>query len=125
MEHTVKPEKQNPKFVTPQEARIILQELLADLNCDEVAVVKNPAYINSPLELYPLAAKHRQPLKQLIGVVKDMDGTTTTTEPLCIHSLEWMVRKITGRMDNSVWAGLDRVKDYPHIIGNSTTKHKV
>ena len=123
MEHSPKTKRRKKKFVTPQEASIILQELLEDLNCDEVAVVKNPSYINSPVELYPLAAKHRQPLKQLIGVVKDMDGTTTTTEPLCLHSLEWMVRKITGRMDRSVWIGLDRQKDYPHIIGNSTTKH--
>jgi len=52
-----------------------------------------------------------------------MDGTTTTTEPLCIHSLEWMTRQVTGRTTPSVWAGLDRKADYPHIIGNSTTKH--
>jgi beta-phosphoglucomutase-like phosphatase (HAD superfamily) len=123
MKHIPKTEKQHPKFVTPQEAGNILQELLTELNCDEVAVVKNPAYINSPLELYPLAANHREPLQQLVGVVKDMDGTTTTTEPLCIHSLEWMVRKITNRMDTSVWTGLDHTIDYPHIIGNSTTKH--
>jgi hypothetical protein len=55
--------------------------------------------------------------------VQDMDGTTTTTELLCVHSLEWMVRRISGHPDVSDWQGLDRTKDYPHIIGNSTTKH--
>ena len=52
-----------------------------------------------------------------------MDGTTTTTEELCIHSLEYMVRKMSGRMSLSDWQGLDPEQDYPNIIGNSTTKH--
>jgi hypothetical protein len=34
-----------------------------------------------------------------------------------------MVRKISDRMTKNEWAGLDHQKDYPHIIGNSTTKH--
>jgi beta-phosphoglucomutase-like phosphatase (HAD superfamily) len=53
----------------------------------------------------------------------DMDGTTTTTEELCLHSLETMVRRITERPNVALWSGLDRARDYPFIIGNSTTRH--
>ncbi|MCP4643179.1 MAG: hypothetical protein GY851_22215 [bacterium] len=59
----------------------------------------------------------------MTGAVMDMDGTTTTTEPLCLHSLDTMVRRITGHAADPAWRGLDRERDYPHIIGNSTTKH--
>jgi hypothetical protein len=90
---------------------------------DEFAVVKNPSYIHPAIELYPLAEKITGPVSKLKAAVMDMDGTTTTTEALCIHSLEYMVRKITGRMSEEEWRGLDRRKDYPNIIGNSTTKH--
>ncbi len=89
----------------------------------EFAIVRNPTYIHPPFEFYPLAPKANQPREKIIGIVQDMDGTTTTTEALCLHSLEYMVRKITGRDDRARWSGLDRVNDYPHIIGNSTTKH--
>jgi hypothetical protein len=123
MNRIPKPRLYKKKFVSPQEAGIIMQELLNELNIQEVAIVKNPAYINSPIEFYPLAPKYTKPLRKLVGIVQDMDGTTTTTELLCVHSLEWMVRRISGRIDASIWQGLDRTKDYPHIIGNSTTKH--
>ncbi len=89
----------------------------------EFAVIKNPAYIYPPFEIYPLAPKQENPLNRVSGIVMDMDGTTTTTEALCLHSLEFMTRKITDRMSRRTWQGLDRSKDYPHIIGNSTTKH--
>lgn len=90
---------------------------------EEFAVIKNPSYIYPPFEIYPLAPKQRNPLNRILGIVMDMDGTTTTTEALCIHSLEFMMRKITDRMSRLKWQGLNRLKDYPHIIGNSTTKH--
>jgi beta-phosphoglucomutase-like phosphatase (HAD superfamily) len=92
-------------------------------DCDEVALVANPSYIASPYELYPLARRNPGPLDAVVGIVKDMDGTTTTTEPLCLHSLEWMVRVITDRMDERTWPGLDSEKDHPQVIGNSTTRH--
>jgi beta-phosphoglucomutase-like phosphatase (HAD superfamily) len=91
--------------------------------CAEVALVANPSYVASPYELYPLADRNPGPFDAVVGIVKDMDGTTTTTEPLCLHSLEWMVRAITNRPDEKSWAGLDHAADHPHIIGNSTTKH--
>jgi len=88
----------------------------------EFACIKNPEGVFPELDYIPLAKKKNE-LKDIRTVVCDMDGTTTTTENLCIHSLEFMVRKISGRMDMSTWQGLDKEKDYPHIIGNSTTRH--
>jgi beta-phosphoglucomutase-like phosphatase (HAD superfamily) len=106
-----------PKYVGQREARRLLSELGT-----EYAVVANPAYVHPPFELYPLAPKRAGLARGLAGVVMDMDGTTTTTEALCIHALETMVRRITGREDPRLWPGLD-ARDYPHIIGNSTTRH--
>lgn len=96
--------------------------LLLDLG-EEFARVQNPSYVYPPMELYPLAPKPAGPAETLKALVMDMDGTTTTTEELCIYSLEYMVRRMGGRMDKQEWAGLDPVADYPNIIGNSTTKH--
>jgi len=107
-----------PKFANTTSAYEIIREL-----GNEFAVIKNPDYIHPAYELYPLAPKITEPVDELVAVVMDMDGTTTTTESLCLHSLEYMVRKITSRMSHQVWDGLDHQHDYPHIIGNSTTKH--
>jgi len=89
----------------------------------EFAIVKNPSYIYPDFEFYPLSPKILTPRPRLVAVVKDMDGTTTTTEQLCLHSQEFMVGKITGLSRDPKWKGLDRERDYPHIIGNSTTRH--
>ncbi len=107
-----------PKYTDPKTAA----QLVAQLG-DEYALVENPSYVFPPFEAYPLAKKRSQLDEGLNGAVMDMDGTTTTTEPLCIHSLEMMVRRITNRLDAKTWEGLDHQRDYPHIIGNSTTKH--
>ncbi len=106
------------KFCNQQQAASLIKQLGNDF-----AVVKNPDYIHPAFELYPLAQKITSPLDNLAGVVMDMDGTTTTTEELCIHSLEYMIRKMSGRMTKEEWPGLDQQADYPNIIGNSTTKH--
>ncbi|MCR4439337.1 MAG: hypothetical protein QHJ34_08855 [bacterium] len=90
---------------------------------EEFLVIENPAYVFPDYEVVPLAPKIVAPRQELVAIVQDMDGTTTTTENLCLHSLETMVRRITARLSKETWAGLDRAKDYPHIIGNSTTKH--
>lgn len=89
----------------------------------EYAVVQNPGFVWPAEEHYELAPKVRGGLDRLDGVLTDMDGTTTTTETLCVHAIETMVRRITGRPTGAEWAGLDRAKDYPHIIGNSNTRH--
>lgn len=89
----------------------------------EFALIPNPDYVYPGYEVVPLAPKLTAAPAPLVAVVMDMDGTTTTTEELCIHSLESMVRKITGRPSANEWKGLDEALDYPNIIGNSTTKH--
>jgi len=106
------------KFLSAHQAGKLLSQL-----GNEFVVVKNPDYVHPECELYPLAPKITSPIDRLSAVVMDMDGTTTTTESLCLHSLEYMIRKITGRMTKESWLGLDRTVDYPHIIGNSTTRH--
>ncbi|MBK9291846.1 MAG: HAD family phosphatase [Bacteroidetes bacterium] len=88
----------------------------------EFAEVRNPGYIYPPVEYYTLAPKIFR-LKGLSAAMMDMDGTTTTTEVLCIHSLEYMVRRMSGLMDKSQWEGIDHHADLPFIIGNSTTRH--
>lgn len=88
----------------------------------EFAEVKNPSYIYPPVEYYPLA----RPLKKvetLKAALMDMDGTTTTTEVLCIYALEEMVRRMSGRLTKDQWQGVDHEKDLAYIIGNSTTRH--
>ena len=106
------------KFADKKEAKQLVSKL-----GDDFAVVNNPGFIHPDYELYPLAPKIKKPVESLTAAVMDMDGTTTTTEALCIHSLEFMVRRLSGRIKKDQWKGLDSVKDYPHIIGNSTTKH--
>ncbi|MCX6149266.1 MAG: hypothetical protein NTX22_01935 [Ignavibacteriales bacterium] len=106
------------KFVNEEEAA----ELISKQGF-EFAVIHNPEYIYPPIELYPLAKKITTPREKLSAIVMDMDGTTTTTEELCIHSLEYMVRQISGKLTKESWKGLDPIIDYPNIIGNSTTKH--
>jgi len=114
----VKQENNKWKMIT--QAKNIIEKLENDPR--KYAVVSNPSYVYPPEEYYPLAPALEQ-VKQLSGVLMDMDGTTTTTEELCIYSLEQMVRRMSGKMNPKYWHGLDREKDYPYIIGNSTTKH--
>ncbi|MDR4987205.1 MAG: hypothetical protein RG741_00020 [Bacteroidales bacterium] len=86
------------------------------------AEVRNPAYVFPPVEYYPLAAP-QQKVSRLKAALMDMDGTTTTTEVLCIHSLDVMLQRMSGRTAGDDRAGIIREADLPHIIGNSTTKH--
>jgi phosphoglycolate phosphatase-like HAD superfamily hydrolase len=111
------------KFVKPEDSLSIQQELYEQAGVHEIAVVKNPGYVYPPYDFYPLPPRSKGNLPGVRGILCDMDGTTTTTEALCLHSLEHMVRRITNRMSPAEWDGLDQVKDYPHIIGNSTTRH--
>jgi hypothetical protein len=107
-----------PKFAKQKQALTLLKKLSG-----EFSVVRNPSYVYPDYELSPLAAHAKLPLNELAASVTDMDGTTTTTETLCLHSLEYMVGRVTGKCPGRNWRGLDRKNDYPHIIGNSTTKH--
>ncbi len=107
----------NKKFLNVEESKLIIAGLGT-----EFALVQNPGYIFTPFEIYPLAPKRSTHMKRIDAIVMDMDGTTTTTETLCIHSLEYMVRKMSGLISKDDWKGFDK-SDLPHIIGNSTTKH--
>ncbi|MBU2446944.1 MAG: hypothetical protein KJ666_15430 [Bacteroidetes bacterium] len=101
-----------------REAAVFLKKLGNDFS-----LIQNPNYIHPKFELVPFAPKILSQKNDLLAVVMDMDGTTTTTEEICIHSLEYMVRKISGRVDRNTWKSLDHEKDFPNIIGNSTTRH--
>ncbi len=106
------------KFIDKNEASKLTENL-----SNEFVFIKNPDFVHPEYEICPLAAKIDKPVEELKAIVMDMDGTTTTTEELCIHSLEFMIRKMSGKLSDSEWIGLDHIEDYPHIIGNSTTKH--
>ncbi len=90
---------------------------------DEFIVIHNPNYVYADFDICPLAPKIQTKRDRILAIVQDMDGTTTTTENLCLHSLEIMIRQFTGRLTQESWKGLDHERDYPNIIGNSTTKH--
>ncbi|MBD3409254.1 MAG: hypothetical protein GF419_03530 [Ignavibacteriales bacterium] len=89
---------------------------------EEFAIIANPDYVYASFEVAPLAPKRTEARDGLRAAVMDMDGTTTTTEELCLHSLEYMVRAMSGRRSSGEWRGLSD-DDYPNVIGNSTTKH--
>jgi len=84
--------------------------------------IPNPSYVYPPFEVCPIAAPLTGFDKPPVAAVMDMDGTTTTTETLCLHSLVHAVRKAMGP-GGTDWPGLDPQRDYPNVIGNSTTKH--
>jgi beta-phosphoglucomutase-like phosphatase (HAD superfamily) len=107
-----------PKFADLDTAT----RLFADQG-QEFAVVSNLAHVYPPYDLYPLAPARKKLDSGLRAAVMDMDGTTTTTEPLCINALETMVGRVSGKANDADWAGLDPELDYPHIIGNSSTRH--
>jgi len=112
-----------PKFAGLTESQSVLQQMSADLGATEFAIVANPSYIYRPYDIYPMPPKTVNPVRKLVAIVKDMDGTTTTTEELCVHSLEYMVGKISGKKVEHGCHAINRKEDLPHIIGNSTTKH--
>lgn len=89
----------------------------------EFALLRNPGYVFPPQELVPLGRKYAALHDGCAAVVLDMDGTTTLTEDLCLHALEYLVRQMTGRPEKRAWPGLEPAVDYPHIIGHSATSN--
>ncbi|MBN1900816.1 HAD family phosphatase [Candidatus Sumerlaeota bacterium] len=112
-----------PKFSDLVRSLKTLEQVSANLETNEFTIVANPSYVYRPYDIYVMAPKVNTPRSRLTAIVKDMDGTTTTTEELCVHSLEFMVGRMANLDKQKGWKGLDHVKDLPHIIGNSTTRH--
>jgi beta-phosphoglucomutase-like phosphatase (HAD superfamily) len=92
-------------------------------DASEFSLVLNPEGVHPAFDIYPLANRVVGPIGHISAILMDMDGTTTTTEPLCLQALEKVIQTITAFGKNSKVTNLDRQKDYPNIIGNSTTKH--
>jgi beta-phosphoglucomutase-like phosphatase (HAD superfamily) len=111
------------EYLDPDGAAAHLRQLAAQIGATEYALVRNLDYVYAPGELLPLAPRIQTPLEQIVAFAVDMDGTSTTTEPLALHALEYMVRRFTGRPTKADWAGLDPQRDYPHVIGNSNFRH--
>lgn len=104
----------NKKYLNSDEAA----ELITQLGL-EFAVVHNSGSEYPPAEIYPLAPRVLTPQNELAAIVMDMDGTTTTTKELCMHSLEFTVRSISGRDTKELWHGLDPIIDYPNLLNNA------
>ncbi len=105
------------------EARDALTEAASKLGATEFARVRNLDYAHAPYEIYPLAPRVSMPLERIVAFAVDMDGTSTTTEPLALHALEYMVRRLTNRVDRNTWPGLEPIEDHPFVIGNSNFRH--
>jgi beta-phosphoglucomutase-like phosphatase (HAD superfamily) len=111
------------QYLTTDDAARLLAEEARALGTDELIAVRNLGFIPTARELYLLAPHSPLPLASLAAIAVDMDGTSTTTETLALHALEYMVRRVTGRITAAQWAGLDREKDVPFVIGNSNFRH--
>lgn len=110
-------------YLDPAAAASRFTDQGASLGAAEYAAVRNLGYVFAPAEIYPLAPHTRPPLSRIEAFAVDMDGTSTTTEPLALHGLEEMVRRFTGLRTKAAWPGLDEHADYPHVIGNSNFRH--
>lgn len=111
------------RYLDAGECAEALRRQAAAAGATQFACVRNLGYRLTPFDLYPLAPLAQPPLGRVAAFAVDMDGTSTTTEPLALHALEYMVRRITGRMDPAVWPGLDPRRDHPFVIGNSNWRH--
>ncbi len=116
-------ERHPVRYLRRDEAGEAVASQLRRLGCDECVAVPSLHYVYAPESFYGLAPRRRPPLERVAAFLIDMDGTSTTTEPLALHALEWMVRRITGRTSPRQWPGLDERIDHPNVIGNSNFRH--
>ena len=70
------------KFTDLAQSKDVLERTAARLGVSEFAIVENPSHIYRPFDIYPMAPRITTPRSRLTAIVKDMDGTTTTTEEL-------------------------------------------
>ena len=90
---------------------------------DDFARIENPRGTFPPVEIVPLGPKFRRLPGPPAAILLDMDGTITQTEPLFLHGLEQVVRRVTGWETQSDWPGLDPDRDYAQIVGFSTLRN--
>lgn len=107
-----------PEYLLPAAAADRLRGQAADF-----VVLDNPAGHFPPQDILPLGPCYSATEALPPAILVDMDGTTTSTEDLCLHALEHMVRRFTGWAVIAAWPGLDPDRDYPHIIGTSATSN--
>lgn len=90
---------------------------------NEFALIHNAPHVFPPFEAVPLGTRAAYFHSGIRAIFLDMDGTTTLTEDLCLVALEDTMRLIMERPGKAEWPGLDRARDYPNIIGSSTSKN--
>lgn len=105
------------KFLNSDE----VSEIISKLGL-EFAVVHNPAPIYPETELYPLAPKITAAQKELSAVILDLEGIACSTLELRLHSLEYVIRSVSGRLTKEEWKGLDPLIDHPNLLGIGTTE---
>ncbi|MDP4172845.1 MAG: hypothetical protein Q8933_02650 [Bacteroidota bacterium] len=102
------------RYITSDEASEIVTQLGL-----EFAVINNPDNVYPPFEIYPLTPKIQEAQKQLSSIVMNLEGIFASSEMLHLHSLEYMVRQISGRFEKEQWVGLDKIIDYPNLLNGS------
>ncbi|MGE5458441.1 MAG: hypothetical protein ACM3RX_08810, partial [Methanococcaceae archaeon] len=105
------------KFINSDEAA----ELITQLGV-EFAVIRNPEGDYPPFEICPLMPKINYAQKKVSAVVLNLEGVAASLRDLSFHSLEFMIRQVSGRLEKEQWYGLDKIIDYPNLIGFSSTR---
>lgn len=90
---------------------------------NDFSVVLNPEGVRPVFDLYPLPPLNKLGIGHISAILTDLDGTTSTTEPLCLSALAYMITESSKVDGKQTVQHLDPLLDYPNIIGNSTTKH--
>lgn len=108
---------EDKKLLKSEEA----SEIVAKMGL-EFAVLHNPAPLYPEVELYPLAPKVTAPRKELQAVMLSLEGTVCSTLELRLHSLEYVIRSISGRTGKDQWKGLDPLLDHPNLLGISVSE---
>lgn len=114
-------EQEAPAWSHRYVARDEVPECLRD-HPGEFVLVRNEETPYPPAELVLLAPKQIRLSGHPAAILFDMDGTTTTTETLCCAGMEEMIRRMSGLREDR-WAGLDRERDYPALIGYSGVRN--
>jgi len=89
----------------------------------EFAVIENPPGVFPAREPLPFGPKATTLPRGLAAALIDMDGTTSSTEPLYVHALEEVARHAAGKVGDPTWPNFDLDREYPDLIGCSTHWH--